>query len=211
MTTVQIGQERTKQLVKKIKQGDSDLFGELERLAKPLMVHLADYYSSLHYKFEYDDFYNICLHALYEACMEYEPRNPSFLSYAKRFMVNHCNRELEYWNAEMRNMFKVKEVMVGLEREINTKENKLWQLVTVEDEVFKNEFRKNVNNIIDSMFDDEKAEVLRLYIFSDMRPRDIADIKDSEYHHTYSTIRRGMPKIAEEYKNRYTLDFTSSL
>jgi RNA polymerase sigma factor (sigma-70 family) len=209
--TIKIEQERIKKLVKKTAEGDCDSFGELERLARPLLVHYATYFSGLHYKFEYEDFYSICLRALYEACLQYNPKNPSFLSYAKRFMTNQCNRELEYWNMEMRNIFKVKEIMVGLEREIDTNENRLIQLATVEDKAFSDEFRNNVNLIIDSMFDNDKAEVLRLHIFYDMRPRDIADYRNSEYHKTYSIIRRGVPKIAEEYKNRFTLDLPISL
>lgn len=209
--TIKFEQEKTKKLVRKAVEGDCEAFRELERLSKPLMIHLSDYYSNLHRKFEYDDFYAICMNALYEACVEYDPKNPSFLSYAKTFMVNQCNREIEYWNAEMRNIFNITEVMIGLEREVKTKETNFIQLATVEDEVFKKEFHNNVNSIIDSLFDDEKADVLKLYIFSDMRPRDIADIKNSEYHHTYSIIRRGIPKIAKEYKDRYTLDFANSL
>lgn len=204
--TIKIGQERAKLLVKKVQEGDCDSFGELERLAKPLLIHYATYFSGLHYKFEYDDFYSICLNALYESCLEYNPRNPSFLSYSKQFMKRACSRELEYWNAEMRNVFNVKEVMVGLERDIRTREGNFIQLAMVEDEVFKNEFRNNVNIIIESLFNDEKAEVLKLYIFNDMRPRDIADYKNSKYHHTYSIIRTGIPKIAEEYKNKFALD-----
>lgn len=209
--TIQLEQEKTKRLVKNVQEGDSDSFGELERLARPLLVHYATYFSGLHYKFEYDDFYSICLNALYEACMEYNPRNPSFLHYSKQFMKRHCWRELEYWNAEMRNVFNVKEIMIGLEREVKTREGNFIQLATVEDEVFQHEFRSNVNKIIDSMFDSEKAEVLRLYIFNDMRPRDIADCKDCSYHYIYSIIRRGVPNIAEEYKNRFTLDLPTSL
>jgi RNA polymerase sigma factor (sigma-70 family) len=209
--TIKLEQEKTKQLVKNVQEGDCDSFGELERLAKPLLVHYATYFSGLHYKFEYEDFYSICLNALYEACMEYNPRNSSFLHYSKIFMKRHCWRELEYWNAEMRNVFNVKEIMIGLEREVKTKEGNFIQLAMVEDEVFRNEFRNNVNSIINSIFDNEKAEVLRLYIFNDMRPRDIAEHKNSEYHQTYSIIRRGVPKIAEEYKNRFTLDLPISL
>lgn len=209
--TIQSGQEHTKKLVKDVQQGNFDSFGDLERLARPLLVHYATYFSGLHRKFEYDDFYSICLNALYEACMEYNPRNPSFISYAKQFMKRHCWRELEYWNAEMRSVFNIQEIMIGLEREVKTREGNFIQLATVEDEVFKNEFRNNVNIIIESMFDDDKAEVLRLYIFNDMRPRDIAEHRNSEYHKTYSIIRRGIPKIAEEYKNRFTLDLPTNL
>lgn len=209
--TIQLEQEKTKRLVKNVQEGDCDSFGELERLARPLLVHYATYFSGLHYKFEYDDFYSICLNALYEACMKYDHRNPSFLSYAKRFMKNQCNRELEYWNMEMRNIFKIKEIMIGLEREVNTKEPSLIELATVEDETFKDEFHNNVDSIINSLFDSEKAEVLRLYIFNDMRPRDIAEHKSLKYHRTYSIIRRGVPKIEEEYKIRFTLDLPTSL
>lgn len=209
--TIKLEQEKVKQLVKNVKEGDCDSFGELERLARPLLVHYATYFAGLHRKFEYEDFYSICLNALYEACMEYNPKNPSFLSYSKIFMRNHCNRELEYWNMEMRNIFKVEEIMIGLEREIASKEVDLIALATVEDKASRDEFRNNVNSIIDSMFDDEKAEVLRLYIFNDMRPRDIADHKNFRYHHTYSIIRRGVPKIEEEYKTRFTLDLPTSL
>lgn len=209
--TVQLEQEKTKLLVKRVTQGDFDALGELEGLAKPLMIHLASYFSSLHYKFEYDDFYSICFNALYEACLEYNPNNPSFLSYSKTFMVNQCNRELEYWNAEMRNIFVVKEVMVGLEREIDNKDSELIQFITVENEIFKNEIRNNILDIISSKFDDNKADIMKLYIFNDMRPRDIADIKGLKYQNTYSVITRGMKKIACEYKIRYSLDIISSL
>jgi RNA polymerase sigma factor (sigma-70 family) len=209
MSVVQIEQEKTKSLVRKVAEEDScEAFGELEWLAKPLMTHLADYYCSLHYKFEFEDFYAICLNALYEACLEYNPKNPSFLSYSKTFMVNQCNRELEYWNAEMRNIFTTQEIMVGLEREINTKDS-LVQFITVEDEVSKNEFRRNIKQIISYAFDDDKAEIMRLYIMNDMRPVDIAELKGMEYQSTYSIIKRGMKKIANEYKSRYSLDIIS--
>jgi RNA polymerase sigma factor (sigma-70 family) len=196
--------------VRKAKEGDPDSFGELERLSKPLMVHLSDYYSGLHIKFEYDDFYAICRNALYEACVEYDPMNPSFLSYAKTFMVNQCNRELEYWNAEMRNIFTIKEVMVGLERDIDTRYS-IIAMATVEDIAFQHQFRDNVDRIITSMFDEEKSKILKLYLFHDLRPRDISDIMEMKYHNIYSIIRRGLEKIEEEYKKRYTLDFSINL
>jgi RNA polymerase sigma factor (sigma-70 family) len=208
--SIQEKQERAKLLVKKVVEGDSYAFGELEGLAKPLIVHLSDYYSSLHRKFEYDDFYSICLNALYEACLEYDSKNPSFLSYAKTFMVNHCRRELEYWNADMRNIFNKKEIQIGLERDIPN-ENRLLCFITIEDEVMRNEFRNNINEIISSIFDDTKAEILRLYINKDMRPRDIAFITGLEYQNTYSIIKRGMKKIAIEYKKRYSLDIIDKL
>lgn len=209
--TIKLEQEKTKRLVQKVKQGDYDSFGELERLARPLISSLSFHYSNLHTKFEYEDFHSICRNALYEACLQYDPMNPSFLSYARTFMVNQCNKELEYWNAEMRNIFVVKEVMVGLEREIDNKDSELIQFITVENEIFKNEIRNNILDIISSKFDDNKADIMKLYIFNDMRPRDIADIKGLKYQNTYSVITRGMKKIACEYKIRYSLDIISSL
>lgn len=203
-------QERTKLLVKRVAEGEYEAFGELEGLAKPLLIHQANYFSSLHYKFEYDDFYSICLNALYEACLEYDSRNPSFLSYAKQFMSNQCKRELEFWNADMRNIFNIKEIMIGLEREVNEKD-RLVSFITIEDEVLKNEFRKNVREIISSIFDETKAEIMILYIVNDMRPIDISQIVGLEYQNTYSIITRGMKKISSEYKTRYSLDIINSL
>lgn len=209
--SIQQEQDKTKSIVRRVTEGDCYAFGELEGLAKPLMVHLADYYSSLHYKFEYDDFYSICLNALYEACLEYDPKNPSFLSYAKSFMVNQCKSELEYWNAEMRNPFIKKEIQIGLERDVPSKENRLLCFITTEDEVLRNEIKSNIEHIISSVFDETKAEVMRLYINKDMRPRDIAVIKGLKYQNTYSIITRGMKKIAIEYQSRYTLDIIDRL
>ena len=204
-------QEHTKLLVKRVAEGEYEAFGELEGLAKPLMIHLADYFSRLHYKFEYDDFYSICLNALYESCLEYNPKNPSFLSYTKQFMLRHCWRELEYWNAEMRNIFSQKEILIGLEREVQVKEPRLVSFKVIEDEVLRKEFRNNIREIISSLFDKDKAEIMILYIMRDMRPRDIAVQKGLEYQNTYSIITRGMKKISSEYKARYSLDIINSL
>jgi len=203
--TLKDEQEKTKKLVQKVKGGDCDSFCELERLAKPLMSNLSFSYSSLHAKFEYEDFYSICRNALYEACMEYDLRNPSFFSYAKTFMVNQCNRELEYWSMEMRNIFKVKEIMVGLGGDIATKYS-IIALSTVEDEAFQHQFREEINEILSAMFNKEKAEILRLYLFYDMRPRDISNAMKIKYHNVYSTIRRGLEKIEKEYRERCSLD-----
>jgi predicted DNA-binding protein YlxM (UPF0122 family) len=125
-------------------------------------------------------------------------------------MVNQCNRELEYWNAEMRNIFTTQEIMVGLEREIQSKDS-IVQFVTVEDEVNRNELWRNINQIISYAFDDNKADIMRLYIMYDMRPVDIAEAKHMEYQSTYSIIKRGMKKIANEYKRRYSLDIIEGI
>jgi DNA-directed RNA polymerase specialized sigma24 family protein len=127
-------------------------------------------------------------------------------------MVNQCKRELEYWNAEMRNPFLKKEIQVGLDRDISSDgKSRLLCFITIEDEVLKNEFRQNIESIISSIFDETKADILRLYINKDMRPRDIAMIKGLAYQNTYSIITRGMKKISEEYKKRYSLDIVNNL
>jgi hypothetical protein len=45
----------------------------------------------------------------------------------------------------------------------------------------------------------------------DMRPVDIAEAKHMEYQSTYSIIKRGMKKIANEYKRRYSLDIIEGI
>jgi RNA polymerase sigma factor (sigma-70 family) len=211
MSQLRKEQQEVKSLVEQVVNGDCDSFAELEGLAKPLMTNLSEYFSSLHYKFEFEDFYSICMNALYEACLEYNPRNPSFLSYAKSFMLRQCWRELEYWNAEMRNIFEQEEISCDLQLYDIDKDMKssvqLRDEIYTEELVEKSEFRNHVAEIIADTFDNEKAEVMNMYILKDMSPKAISVKTGLHYQNTYAIIRRGMKKVASEYKNRYTLDF----
>jgi RNA polymerase sigma factor (sigma-70 family) len=206
MTTLKEQQEGVKDLVVRVAEGDGDSFRELELIAKPLMVNLSEYFSGLHHKFEFDDFYSICRNALYEACLEYDRRNPSFISYSKTVMRNQCCRELEHWNAGMRNIFEQHEVSCDIISGECSHSKEVIQLKTdktTEDIALNTEFNENVNEIITDIFDNEKAEVMRLYINKDMRPVDIAEVTGLHYQNTYSIITRGMKRITKEYNRKY--------
>lgn len=207
MSNLKAEQQEIKDLVQKVANGDCLAFTKLEGLARPLMFHLSQHYSSLHHKFEFEDFYSICMKALYDACLEYDPRNPSFFSYAKTFMLNQCGRELEYWNADMRNIFEQDEISSDMKKPDLDSDMEfslqLSTLVQVEDVAERNEFRDNIVEIIFNIFNEQKAEVMYLYIIEDMSPKDISISTGLQYQNTYTIIRRGMKKIAREYKLRY--------
>lgn len=208
MNKLQQEQNRAKELVANVVlDKDSDSFSELEGLAKPLLINLSSYFSSLHEKFEFDDFYSICLNALYQSCLIYNPKNPSFLSYTKSIMLRQCWRELEYWNADMRNIFKISETdgeTIKKEDVDRVSLNMLREKSSdVEDEIIKDEFRGHIDSIISQQFDEKKAEVLRLYIIHDMRPIDISIKTGLHYKNTHSIITRGLAKITKEYNLKF--------
>lgn len=207
MKTIREEQQDVKDLVKRITDGDLDAFLELEELARPLTTSLSDYFSSLHYKFEFEDFYSICRNALYEACFKYNPDNPSFLSYAKSIMKRKCWRELEYWNAEMRNIFVNHEVSLYA-HEIDSENDYVAEIqlkddIVIDDIVESNEFSENIKDIIFSIFEGRKAEVMFMFIVKDMTPKEISRELGLHYQNVYAIIRRGKDSVVNEYKKRY--------
>jgi RNA polymerase sigma factor (sigma-70 family) len=207
MSKLRDKQQEVKDLVAKVVEGDGDSFRQLEGLAKPLMVSHSEYFSSLHYKFEFDDFYSICLNALYEACIKYDPKNPSFFSYAKSFMKRQCCRELEYWNAEMRDIFEQEEI--SCDRQVYDLDKDMESSLQLRDEretleiAEEREFTRHITEIISSSFEGEKALVMYLYIIKDMSPKNISIQTGLHYQNTYAIIRRGITKIKDEYRARY--------
>jgi RNA polymerase sigma factor (sigma-70 family) len=205
----QTTRESVSQLALMVAQGDSDSFRELERIASPLLVSLSKKFSNYHYKFEFDDFYSIALYSLYKACLEYDSRNPSFLDYAKSFIVRDFCREIQYWNADMRDIFKNKE----LSCEQSTDDGATWSIIddiacireddSLTESVIKLEARENIKEIINSIFRKDKASIMMRYIFGDHRICDIANEMGINYKNAYSTIRRGMERISKEYERRH--------
>lgn len=191
-----ITRESVAQLAYQVKDGDNEAFRELESIAKPLLISISNRFSSYHHRFEFEEFYAISLEAMYKACMEYNGLNPSFLDYAKKFMLNRCYREVEHWNQGVRNIFENDEVGVEeLDRE------------SYQDDMFeqlcKSEFRKQVIEIIDENFDSRKAKILKMHIIEDKRISTIATELNVDYKNAYSVIRRGTKKIIEKYTERH--------
>lgn len=183
-------------LVYQVKDGNNDAFTELERVARPLLVSISNRFASYHERFEFDDFYSISLHAMYRACMEYNGLNPSFLDYAKVFMLNRCYREIEYWNQGMRNIFVNEEITIdALDKE------------TYPDDIFEQvhriEFRNNLAEIINECFDEQKATILKMHIIEDKRISTISSELSMDYKNVYSVVRRGTKKIIEQYNKRH--------
>lgn len=211
MSTLQQGQQNVKSLVANTVEGCNDSFKRLEGLASPLIKSLANEFSSMHYKFEYEDFYSICMSGLYDACLSYNHDNPSFLSYAKMVMRRHCTRELEYWNAQKRNIFMLEEVTMDCDLfdpdssftdRVIFASNR-WQEEVTEKEMLKNEFRDEIIEIIDDCFNETKANILKLYIVEDMRVSEISKNVGIGYKNVYSVVSRGVKKIEQEYIIRF--------
>lgn len=179
-------------LVFRVKHGDEEAFGALVEIASPLLCAMASKFSKYHRRFEYDDFYSISQAALYGACIEFEYGNPSFLSYARVFILNRCNREIEYWNQKKRNIFDISEV--GLE--VLTEE-------PVRDEIQNQEFTSQLSEIIRSNFQGEQLEIVSSYYIEDRRICDIAEEMGLKYKKAYSTIQRATKKIVKIYKETY--------
>jgi RNA polymerase sigma factor (sigma-70 family) len=207
MSKLKKEQQEVKQLVVRVAEGDCEAFEELVGLTRPLMVSLSKKFSDLHYRFEFDDFYAICMNALYEACMEYNPRNPSFFSYSKSFMLRQCWRELEYWNADMRNIFVQDEV--SCDATMFDEDSDMEYSIQLIDEhetseiAERGEFKSHIAEIIDTLFVADKHRVMKLYVVEDMSPKDISAKTGLHYQNTYAIIRRGMEKVTKEYKERY--------
>ncbi len=194
---------RTKEEVSMLAQcasrGDNEAFGELVGVAKPLLVSLANRFSNYHDKFEFDDFYSVGLLALYKACQSYSAENPSFLDYAKLIILRACWREIEYYNQGKRNVFENREIEMEDSEEFIYSED-------LSQAVFLNEFREQLNLIIDECFDEKKAQILKMHIMQDMKVCDIANETRLNYKHVHKIIERGTQKIKKEYANRYVLD-----
>lgn len=204
------GKERVKALVAKVAEGNDGAFTELRDIAQPLTSNLSNYFSQLHYKFEYDDFYSICLNGLYQACLSFDDRNPCFLSFAKVVMTRACWREVDYWNMEMRNIFKVQEVSI-VQEWVDKEEDLGASLQGIYDDkeldacdiLLYNEYRSDLAQIIDEVFDSVKAEVIKLYLFDDMSVSNISKKCGLKYKNTYSIITRGVSRVQKEYSLRF--------
>lgn len=189
-------------LVSKVVEGDDASFRELEIIAKPLLVSLSSYFSSLHSKFEFDDMYSICLESLYRACLSFNHDNPSFLSYAKNIMYKSCSKEVKHWNYAIRNVFDNHEISFEISNPLIIDSSGTPIDIVAENEAHK-EFEDNVESILIDNFDSKKAQALRLHIIHNKKVSEIAKIMDLHYKNVHSIIRRGLPKLRDEYALRF--------
>lgn len=208
MSVAQLEQQEVKDLVFKVSNGCEESFGRLEGIASPLIKSTAREYSKIHYKFEYEDFYALCVIGLYDACLSYKPTNPSFLLYAKLIMRRYCSRELEYWNQGKRNIFETEELPITFEQhgfEMNLIDEEVYKsnFNQLDNDVIYNEFHFEIIKIINDCFDSKKATVMKLYIVDDMKVSDISNLMEMKYKNTYSIVNRGMKRIEKEYKRRF--------
>jgi RNA polymerase sigma factor (sigma-70 family) len=191
-----LSKEEIVSLAKSVQGGSEDAFRDLVVVARPLLVSLSKKFSDFNSKFDFDDFYSIALLSLYKASMSFKDGNPSFLNYAKIFIIRAFWREIDYWNQDKRNIFLHHEVDIENEHiPYNTDD-----LVEI---AFVNEFRTNLNQIIDECFDAEKSNILRLYLLKDTRVCEIALDKNLNYKYVHKIIERGTKKIKREYINRF--------
>lgn len=191
--------EEVTELAISVKNGNKDAFGELEEVARPLLVSLSNRFSRYHYKFDFDDFYSIGLLAIYNACMTYNRENPSFLDYAKVFILREFWHEIKYWNAQCRNVFNTSEATLDCIMELTTSD----EVEQLHKELEISDFRNNLINLIDELFDKDKARMIKMYILEERKIIDIASIMDLKYKKVYSAISRGLEKIISEYVMRF--------
>jgi RNA polymerase sigma factor (sigma-70 family) len=208
MNKVKEGQKELRDLARRVADGDEFAFEELSNGgAKYLLINLANHFAQMHSKFEFDDFYSICLEGLYTACKSFNSDgkdNPCFLSYARIIILRSCWREVEYWQYEMRDIFNTEEVPIENKDTDNDKYNfdhvtDLRSNIVLEDEYESSETRQEIIEIINRAFKKEKAEIMKMYIIDDMRTSDIAIKQGIHYKKAYSTIVRGLEKIQKEY------------
>lgn len=188
--------EEVTELAVQVREGNQLAFKELEGVAKPLLVSLSNRFCRFHPKFEFEDFYSMALGAMYRACLSYSEENPSFLDYAKIFILREFWHEVKYWNAQRRNIFDVSEVSIDYLSDVEVDDN-------MEHEVFMSEFRERISTIINDCFAGRKADILKKYIVEDCRPTDIAKELGLKYKNVYSVIERGTRRIISEYNERY--------
>lgn len=191
--------EEVTELVMKVKDGDNIAFGELEKVAQPLLNSLSRKYARCHHKLEVEDLYATAQHALYKACISYNEKNPSFLDYAKIIIIRDFQRQMKYWNAKQRNTFDTIEVPIDSVLDMSSYDN----IEEFDSEIMKTDFRDNVVVIIDECFDAKKREILRRYFVDNQRIVDIAKDMNVKYKNVYSVVNRGMKKIIIEYKRRH--------
>ncbi|MNS90777.1 RNA polymerase factor sigma-70 [compost metagenome] len=190
--SIAVTKDHVNDLVLKVKSGDHEAFAEITKIASPLLNSMAKKFSGYHDRFEFEDFYSISMAALYSACMDFDLNNPSFLSYARVIILNKCNSEIEYWNQKKRNVFMVSEICIDmLIDEPEILENPNW------------EFRMQLSQIIDSIYDGEKREIVRSHFIDNKRICEIAEDMGCKYKKVYSTIQRANKKIIETYNERY--------
>lgn len=212
MTNIKEGQQEIRDLARRVANGDEFAFKELsEGGARYLLINLANYFSNMHSKFEYDDFYAICLEGLYTACLSFNvdgKDNPCFLSYSRIIILRSCWREVEYWKYDMRDIFNVEEVPIEVKPPNDDKDSygysmELRSTIRLEEEYDSMETRQEILGIINNNFKQEKAEIMKMYLIEDMRTSDIADRLGIHYKKAYSTIVRGLEKIQKEYSSLY--------
>lgn len=206
---IAIQQESVKELVAQVKKGSDLAFDELVVIAKPLLISTSNSFSRLHHKFTFEDFYSICLNALYQACLSYQDTNPSFLSYSKVFMLRHCWSELEYWNMAKRNIFDNKEITSDSKEYVDYVDRESLSAIYNDvaevalDNHERKDFREKVSLIIDELYGEVKGKALKMYVFEDKTIKEISEETGLNYQNTYSIIKRGMKKIVAEYDIRY--------
>jgi len=189
------------ELALRVANGEQEAFVELERVAQPLLRSLSSRFSSYHHRFEYDDFYMIGAIGLYLACLSYDPINPSFLDYAKVVMLREYWRELDYQNAAKRSVYandlSYDQMLEDTGVEPIEDESDLFEIARI------NEVREHIESIVEQCFTQEKATIMKMFLFDEMRVIDIATELNLKYKNVHSTVKRGVEKIRKEYSTRF--------
>lgn len=192
-------QQIVAKLAVSVAHGDQDAFKELERVAQPLLRSLASRFSSYHHRFEYEDFYMIGVTALYKACVSYNPINPSFLDYAKVVMLRDYWRELDYQNAQKRTAF-------ANDLSYDQILDDMGEIPAIDDlveDATLREMREHIESIIATSFSEQKADIMRKFLFDEMRVSEIAEVMELKYKNVHSTVKRGIERIRKEYASRF--------
>lgn len=195
---VKYTKEQTIELAHKASQGDNESFKELEEIAKPLLYFMAQKFSSMHHKFEYEDFYSICRYSLYESCCKFSyngnVKNPSFLSFAKLIIERACWREVRHWNADRRNPFDNSEVSLD-----DLIENTNFD-VTDENSRTRNgisaELRRDLVNAIQSLPNKRDAFVLYAYTYEDKSVEEISKVIGTKPKYIYQILNKARKELA---------------
>jgi RNA polymerase sigma factor (sigma-70 family) len=186
-------------LVNLIKNGNVECFPELVALANNLLVSLSNRFCSYHRMFDFDDFYSIGLFSLYKACLSFNDRNPSFFNYARICIFGDFCREMKKWSAERRNIFKNQELYI----EDISGYREAAEHETFWDNFFALEFSHNLKELIYESFNEQKSNILKMYLLEDYRIIEISNITGLRYKNVYSIITRGVKKLENDYAERY--------
>jgi DNA-directed RNA polymerase specialized sigma24 family protein len=104
----------------------------------------------------------------------------------------------------MRDIFNIEEVPIETKPVDDDKQGYNYTIdlqsnIRLEEDYNSSEALSEVTEIINRIFKQEKAEIMRMYLIEDMRTVDIADKLGIHYKKAHSAIARGLDKIQKEY------------